>query len=216
MLALPYIEKDKIHTSYMKLDLSKIFWSKCRAKLLEKFFLEYETGNNEGFHMRALSRDLDEQINSIKRELDNLSAMWVLKYKEELRKKIFYVNPNFLLLDQFKDIFLKTYNPIDKIKTYFKPKTDLEVVIIHENIKNKLIEDGKNMLDIFMIWDIDKDDFNDFLAGIFYNRKVKYAIISTDDFYSRLSYWDKLIKNILNESGNIYLKDNLKVREKHA
>ena len=200
----------------MKLDLSKIFWSKCRAKLLEKFFLEYETGNNEGFHMRALSRDLDEQINSIKRELDNLSGMWVLKYKEELRKKIFYVNPNFLLLDQFKDIFLKTYNPIDKIKAYFKPKTDLEVIIIHENIKNKLIEDGKNMLDIFMIWDIDKDDFNDFLASIFYNRKVKYAIISTDDFYSRLSYWDKLIKNILNESGNIYLKDNLKVREKHA
>jgi len=216
MLALPYIEKDKIHLLYMKLDLSKIFWSKCRAKLLEKFFLEYETGNNEGFHMRALSRDLDEQINSIKRELDNLSAMWVLKYKEELRKKIFYVNPNFLLLDQFKDIFLKTYNPIDKIKAYFKPKTDLEVIIIHENIKNKLIEDGKNMLDIFMIWDIDKDDFNDFLASIFYNRKVKYAIISTDDFYSRLSYWDKLIKNILNESGNIYLKDNLKVREKHA
>jgi len=200
----------------MKLDLSKIFWSKCRAKLLEKFFLEYETGNNDGFHMRALSRDLDEQINSIKRELDNLTAMWVLKYKEELRKKIFFVNSNFLLLDEFKEIFLKTYNPIDKIKAYFKPKTDLEVIIIHENIKNKLIEDGKNMLDIFMIWDIDKDDFNDFLASIFYNRKVKYAIISTDDFYSRLSYWDKLIKNILNETGNIYLKDNLKVREKHA
>ena len=200
----------------MKLELSKIFWSKCRAKLLEKFFLEYETGNNEWFHMRALSRDLDEQINSIKRELDNLTAMWVLKFKEELRKKIFFVNPNFLLLNEFKEIFLKTYNPIDKIKTYFKPKTELEVIIIHENIKNKLIEDGKNMLDIFMIWDIDKDDFNDFLASIFYNRKVKYAIISTDDFYSRLSYWDKLIKNILNETGNIYLKDNLKVREKHA
>ena len=200
----------------MKLELSKIFWSKCRAKLLEKFFLEYETGNNEGFHMRALSRDLDEQINSIKRELDNLSGMWVLKYKEELRKKIFFVNSNFLLLEEFKEIFLKTYNPIDKIKAYFKTKTELEVIIIHENIKNKLIEDGKNMLDIFMIWEIDKDDFNDFLASIFYNRKVKYAIISTDDFYSRLSYWDKLIKNILNESGNIYLKDNLKVREKHA
>lgn len=200
----------------MKLELSKIFWSKCRAKLLEKFFLEFETGNNEWFHMRALSRDLDEQINSIKRELDNLTAMWVLKYKEELRKKIFFVNPSFLLLDEFKEIFLKTYNPIDKIKAYFKPKTELEVIIIHENIKNKLIEEGKNMLDIFMIWDIDRDDFNDFLASIFYNRKIKYAIISTDDFYSRLSYWDKLIKNILNESGNIYLKDNLKVREKHA
>ena len=196
----------------MKLELSKIFWSKCRAKLLEKFFLEYETGNNEGFHMRALSRDLDEQINSIKRELDNLSSMWVLKFKEELRKKIFFVNPNFLLLNEFKEIFLKTYNPIDKIKAYFKTKPELEVIIIHENIKNKLMEEGKNMLDIFMIWDIDKDDFNDILASIFYNRKVKYAIISTDDFYSRLSYGDKLIKNILNETGNIYLKDNLKLQ----
>jgi len=200
----------------MKLELSKIFWSKCRAKLLEKFFLEYETGNNEWFHMRALSRDLDEQINSIKRELDNLSAMGVLKSKEELRKKIFFLNPNFILLDEFKHIFLKTYNPIDKIKAYFKTKTELEVIIIHESIKNKLTEEWKNMLDIFMIWEIDKDDFNDFLASIFFNRKVKYAIISTDDFYSRLSYGDKLIRNILDEDGNVYLKDNLKVKEKHV
>jgi hypothetical protein len=28
-------------------DILKVFGSKCRAKLLEKFFLEYESGNNE-------------------------------------------------------------------------------------------------------------------------------------------------------------------------
>jgi len=196
------------------LDISKIFWSKCRSKLLEKFFLEYESWNNEWFHMRALSRDLGEQINSIKRELDNLTDLWILKHKTELKKKIFFINTKFHLNDQFTQIFLKTYNPLDKIKEYFKPKINLELIIINEEIKNKLTSNWKNILDIFLIWEIDKEELSDFLNEIFYWRKVKYAIITTEDFYNRLEFGDKLIKNILTEKWNIYLRDALKIKEK--
>ena len=197
-----------------ELDIAKIFWSKCRYKLLEKFFLEYESWNNDWFHMRALSRELDEQINSIKRELDNLTELWLLKHRTELKKKIFFVNSRFYLLDEFIQIFLKTYNPIDKIKEYFKPKIDLELIIINESVKKKLITNWKNMIDIFMIWEIDKENLSEFLNKIFYWRKIKYAVISTEDFYNRLEYWDKLIKNILTERWNIYLRDALKIKEK--
>ncbi len=198
----------------MKVDLSKLFWSKCRAKLLERFFLELEAGDGQGFHMRALSRDLGEQINSIKRELDNLSDLGILKSREELRKKIFFVNTNSIFTDELKNIFLKSYNPIDAIRAFFKTQNLLEVIIVNDSIKKKLVEDGKNILDIFLIWEIDKDDFNDFIGTIFYNKKVKYAIISTEDFYNRLDYWDKLIQNILKEKGNLFLKDTLNVKEK--
>ncbi len=198
----------------MKLDLSKIFWSNCRAKILEKFLLEYESWNNTWFYMRALSRDLWEQINSIKRELDNLHSLWVLKYRLELKKKIFYLNEKFILLNSLKDIFILTYNPIEKIKKYYKDKKLLELIVVNEAIKDKLIKESKNILDIFMIWEIDKDNFNDFLASIFFSKKVKYAIISTEDFYDRLNYWDKLIKNILTEKWNIFLRDNLKIQDK--
>ena len=195
-------------------DLPKIFWSQCRTKLLEKFFLEFEWWNNNGFHMRWLSRDLDEQINSVKRELDNLTALWLLKYRMELKKKMFFINPNFNLLVEFIDIFLKTYNPLEKVKTYYKSQKLLELVIVNESIKTKLVESWKSILDIFMIWEIDKEDFAAFLEATFYGRKIKYAIITTEDFYNRLEYGDKLIKNILTESGNIYLRDNLKIKEK--
>ncbi|MDD3794328.1 MAG: hypothetical protein PHI37_05940 [Candidatus Gracilibacteria bacterium] len=197
-----------------EIDISKIFGSKCRTKLLEKFFLEYESGNNEGFHMRGLSRDLDEQINSIKRELDSLTELGILKYKEELKKKIFYVNPRFYLVDDFVNIFLKSYNPIDKIKEFFKNKNDLELIIVNESVKTKLMNPGKSILDIFLIGETDKEELGAFLSEIFYGRKIKYAIISTPDFYNRLEFGDKLIKNILTENGNIYLKDNLKIKEK--
>ncbi len=197
-----------------QLDLTKIFGSNCRTKLLEKFLLEYESGNNDGFHMRLLSRDLDEQINSIKRELDNLSHLGLLKHRTELRKKIFSINSHFPYTDEFIQIFLKNYNPLDKIKAYFKTKIELEVVIVNENVKTKLIKETKSLLDIFLIWEIDRTDFADFLSGVFYNRKVKYAIITTEDFYKRLEYWDKLISNILSEKGNLLLKDTLKIKEK--
>ena len=196
------------------LDITKLFWSKTRTKLLEKFFLEYESGNNDGFHMRALSRDLDEQINSIKRELDSLTELWILKNKTELKKKIFFVNTRFYLLDDFVSIFVKSYNPIEKIKEYFKNKADLELIIVNESVKTKLLNPGKSILDIFLIWETDKEELWAFLSEIFYGRKIKYAIISTEDFYNRLEFWDKLIKNILTENWNIYLKDNLKIKDK--
>ena len=160
--------------------------------------------------MRLLARDLNEQINSVKRELDSLSALWILRHKTQLKKKIFYINENFFLLDEFVSIFLKTYDPFDRVKSYFSDKSELELVIVNEVVKDKLRDSGKAILDIFLIGEIDKDDFNDFLASVFYGRKIKYAIISVEDFFRRLEFWDKLIKNILTQKGNIYVKDVLK------
>ncbi|NDK10137.1 hypothetical protein GW846_05170 [Candidatus Gracilibacteria bacterium] len=198
----------------MKIDLWKIFGSKCRAKLLEKFFLDYYAGGNQGYHMRGLARELDEQINSVKRELDNLEELGVLRSRTELRKKIFTINTNFYLIDEFENIFLKTYNPLDEVKKYFKTQNLLEVVIVNKSIEKKLFEDGKAILDIFMIGEIEREGFSEFLQSIFFDRKVKFAIISTEDFFNRLSYGDKLIHNILREKGNIFIKDTLKVKEK--
>ncbi len=190
-------------------DLTKLFWSKTRTKLLEKFFLEYESWNNDGFHMRALSRDLDEQINSIKRELDSLEDLNILKSREESKKKFFFINKNFILLEEFKSIFLKTYNPYESIKKFFKTQDFLELVIINEELAKRLVWNTNNIVDIFLIWEMDKIAFNEFLAKTFFNRKIKYAIITKADFQKRLEYNDKLIFNIMKQKGNLFLKDTI-------
>jgi hypothetical protein len=43
------------------------------------------------------------------------------------------------LVDDFVNIFIKSYNPIEKIKDFFKNKTDLELIIVNESVKTKLI-----------------------------------------------------------------------------
>jgi hypothetical protein len=195
------------------LDISKLFGSKCRSKILERFFLEYESWNNDWFHMRAIARELDEQINSIKRELDNLTEIWLLKFREEAKKKIFFLNTNFLLFREFKDIFIKTYNPIDKVKKFLTSQKTLELAIANESLKYKMTDNWKTILDIFLIWEIDKSVFNEFLWITFFNKKIKYAIITKDDFYNRLNYWDKLIHNILSQGWNLFFIDKMKIKD---
>ena len=69
------------------MNLAKLFWSNCRTKILEKFVLEYKIrDDNAGFFIRELCRDIDEQINSVRRELMNLEDLKILKSKEENKK----------------------------------------------------------------------------------------------------------------------------------
>ena len=203
------------------LDISKIFGSKCRAKILERFFLENSSWRWKLFHMRWLSRDIDEQINSVKRELDSLSELWILKSKTELKKKYFYVNPNFELIDEFTNIFIKLYNPIEKLKEFFKNEIWVELVLLRPSIETKFIQkkENKNIqrqswLDIFIIWDFDRTKLSSFLDDVYYWRRVIFTAISVEDFFNRLEYNAKLVKGLLTEKWNIYIKDNMKVKEK--
>lgn len=199
------------------LDLAKIFGSKCRAKILERFFLENSSWRWNLFHMRWLSRDIDEQINSVKRELDNLTELWILKSKNELKKKFFYINPNFELTNEFTNIFLKFYNPLEKLKEYFKNKDSVELVLIRPSIHEKFktsIKQIKKDLDIFIIWDFDKNNFREFLDDIYYWRQVTFATMSVEEFFNRLEFNDKMVRNLLTEKWSSYLKDNMKIKEK--
>ncbi len=72
-------------------------------------------------------------------------------------------------------------------------------------------EGTNNIVDIFIIGELDKIEFNNFLEKAFFGRKVKYAIMSLEDFTNRLEYNDKLVLSILSQKGNIFLRDRLDI-----
>ena len=49
----------------------KLFGSKTRAKLLDLFF----ANTNKSFYVREITRLIEEQINSVRRELMNLEGI---------------------------------------------------------------------------------------------------------------------------------------------
>ena len=63
--------------------LKALFSSQTRVKLLKTFLLNTE----EEFFIRQLTRLLEEQINSVRRELDNLKKIGFVRSRVRNRKK---------------------------------------------------------------------------------------------------------------------------------
>jgi len=84
--------------------LQHIIPSKVRRKILELF---YQHPHNS-YYLRKIVRDILEEVNAVKRELDILSEEKLL-HKEKRLNKIFYtLNKSYLFYDEFFRIFTKT------------------------------------------------------------------------------------------------------------
>jgi len=87
--------------------LQHIIPSKTRRKILELFFQK----PNENFYLRRVVREVDEEVNAVKRELDILAEEKLLLREKRLNKVFYSVNKNYLFYDEFLRIFTKN-NPI--------------------------------------------------------------------------------------------------------
>ena len=84
--------------------LQHIIPSKARRKILELFFHR----PTENFYLRRVVREVDEEVNAVKRELDILTEEKLLLRERRLNKVYFSLNKNYQLYDEFLRIFAKT------------------------------------------------------------------------------------------------------------
>lgn len=194
------------------MDLVKLFGSRSRVKLLEKLVIEDVVArSNTGFFIRELCRDVDEQINAVRRELMNLEALGILKSYEQNKKKYYQMNHNSLIYPELIEMFMKSYDVMKPVREFFKWRKTLDLVTISDAVLNFRNETTNNIVDIFIIGELDKIEFNNFLEKTFFGKKVKYAIMTVDDFSHRLEYDDKLVLSILAQKWNIFLRDRLEI-----
>lgn len=77
--------------------------SKTRRKILGLFFQNIDTS----YHLRRVGREVAEEINAVKRELDILENARVLKKERRLNKSIYSLNSSYIFFDELLSIFLK-------------------------------------------------------------------------------------------------------------
>src|SRR5882724_11494562 len=94
--------------------VEQLFGSKTRVKLLSLFF------NNPGrpFYVREITRKIDEQINSVRRELANLLSVGLIGSEGSNNRLYYEVNPKYEYYEQLRGIFttmpMKSEDPIIK------------------------------------------------------------------------------------------------------
>ena len=175
--------------------IEKLFGSKTRAKLLQLFF----ENPTKAFYVREMTRVIEEQINSVRRELLNLESIGVIK-NETFDNKVYYVaNNKHPFYKPMIEIFAKKSIAGQDIKKttweeYTRPvKNYLSGLVVINRIP------GQDGLDLIIIGD-DKTKKLTRWAEMVEKKQGKslnYAILSADDFTYRKSVRDHFIMDAL-------------------
>jgi DNA-binding transcriptional regulator GbsR (MarR family) len=183
--------------------LKELFSSNTRVKLLTTFL----SSPDEEFFIRELTRKLSEQINSIRRELNNLKKIGLLKSRSKNRKKYYYVNEDFLIIDELRSIIHKSTDPKKELVKKMQRLGEISLVIF----SGSFVEKKNKPLDLLVISNVSKEDLSDFLnTEIKEGKDIKFGILTKEDFVYRLRLNDKFIIDMLKDPDNIVGLNKLK------
>ena len=181
--------------------LEKLFGSETRTKLLSLFF-----GNPErSYYVREMTRVIDEQINSVRRELLNLESIGIIK-NETYDNKIYYSANNkhpyaralVMLFSSRTDVAVETavVKP-NAWEEYVRPVKNYLTCLI---VTNRL--PGQEGVDLLIVGD-DRTKKLTHWAEVVEKKEGKplnYVIMSRDDFQYRLNVKDRFVSEVLEMS----------------
>src|ERR1700736_1092250 len=81
--------------------VEQLFGSKTRVKLLQLFY----SNPNRSFYVREITRKIDEQINSVRRELANLLSIGIIGSDTTNNRLYYEVNQEYEYYDPLQAIF---------------------------------------------------------------------------------------------------------------
>ncbi len=177
--------------------VEKLFGSKTRAKLLQLFFENPE----KSFYVREMTRVIDEQINSVRRELINLENIGIIK-NETFDNKIYYsANSKHPFTKPLVEIFSKKSSSAKDKNTkesvwesYCRPvKNYLKGLIVTNRLP------GQEGIDLLIIGN-DKTKKLTRWAEVVEKKQgkpINYVIMTPDDFSYRKSVHDRFVAEVL-------------------
>src|ERR1700735_110673 len=90
--------------------IEQLFGSKTRVKLLQLFY----SNPNRSFFVREITRKIDEQINSVRRELSNLLSIGIITSETTNNKLYYEVKQKFEYYEPLQQFFAGAKKPAKK------------------------------------------------------------------------------------------------------
>ncbi|MEO8105641.1 MAG: transcriptional regulator [Candidatus Saccharibacteria bacterium] len=183
--------------------IEQLFGSKTRVKLLQLFY----SNPNRSFYVREITRKIDEQINSVRRELSNLLSIGIITSESTNNKLYYEVNQKFEFYEPLHAIFGGGVK-----KTATKKAADgpiVEEAPDHSNLKNvghidlavytgQFTRDETAGVDFFLVGEVNPTALQKFIDELETkeNKSIRYTVMSLADFQYRQQIRDRFAVSI--------------------
>lgn len=183
--------------------IEQLFGSKTRVKLLQLFY-----GNpNRSFYVREITRKIDEQINSVRRELANLLSMGIISSDNTNNRVYYEVDQKYEYYQPLSEIFGGK-----KSATKAKKTTTEEPVVSDEaaglkalgNVEiaaflGQFTRDESSGIDVLIVGNVNQHALQKYVAELETQegKELRYAHMSLADFTYRNQIKDRFVSNIV-------------------
>jgi hypothetical protein len=197
--------------------IDKLFGSKTRVKLLH-LFLNHP---GQSFYVREITRLIDEQINSVRRELSNMLEVGVITSDTSDNKLYYEVNQRYEYYTALRAIFA------GEVIDATKPSLQADTATVNEQylsaiagisalrlaiLSGVLVRGSTSPVDVLLVGTLPTAKVKAAMAIIekLEGREINYSVMPYEDFYYRLSVRDKFITEILTSKHTVAIdKDNV-------
>ena len=186
-------------------DLGNIITSKVRIKILELFFSNLK----ELYHVRGIVREIDEEINAVRRELEKMEKDGLLRKEPRGNRVYYFVRPDHPL---FGDLISAVAKTTGLGKAIIENRSKIgKVSFIMFSGKFVRVKDRKREddVDILVVGDVVLPE----LASVIRveeskrGKEINYTVMSREEFDFRKKRRDPFILGILSGSRVMIIGD---------
>lgn len=176
--------------------IERLITSRARIRILSLFLLS----PGSEFHIREAARRTQLNLNSVRRELENLEAADLLRSRRQGSLKLYSVNRENPLYEELKRIFLKTVGMGEVIKDRLAALGKIETAFIYGSLSRGDEKPGSD-IDLFIVGEIDQAK----AAAVFeqlqreLSREINYVIFSPKEYRKRKAARDPFVSNVLRQ-----------------
>ena len=188
--------------------IEQLFGSKTRVKLLKLFY-----GNpSRAYYVREITRKIDEQINSVRRELSNLLSVGIITSDNTNNKLYYEVNPRYEYFDPLLAIFggkkpalaKDDSEPSAGAEEEFKALGHVELVVF----SGQFTRDSSAPVDVLIVGSVNKNAVEKYISGLEKEeggKEISYTVMKLDDFKYRSQIRDRFVTQIINAKKQVLL-----------
>ena len=184
--------------------IEQLLGSKTRVKLLQLFM----SNPNRSFYVREITRKIDEQINSVRRELSNLLSIGIIVSDTTNNRLYYEVNQQYEFYKPLKEIFGsdKAISQVSRKagqEDEFRALGNVDVVVY----TGQFTRDERAGVDVLIVGSTNANAVQKFVSELEAKegKELRYTVMSLADFEYRRQVKDRFLSNVLGAKKQVAL-----------
>lgn len=185
--------------------IEQLLGSKTRVKLLQLFL----SNPNRSFYVREITRKIDEQINSVRRELSNLLNIGIIVSDTTNNRLYYEVNQSYEFYDPLRAIFGSGDSSEGKKVAKTKESDEIKALGNVELLlyTGQFTRDERAGVDVVIVGNTNANAVQKFVTELEKQegKELRYSVMTLADFQYRQQVRDRFLGQILGAKTQVVI-----------